>query len=61
VPQHAATLASLRGELDAWMKSQGDGQAVLVEPRLLSDPKSHGPGGEISDRAKQAPKKKSQK
>lgn len=60
-PPHSAKLASLRGELDAWMKSQGDGQTVLVEPRLLSDPKSHGPGGEISDQAKPGSKKKSQK
>ena len=60
-PSHSAKLASLRGELDAWMKSQGDEQTVLVEPRLLSDPKSHGPGGEISDQAKPGSKKKSQK
>lgn len=60
-PPHSAKLASLRGELDAWMKSQGDGQTVLVEPRLLSDPNSHGPGGEISDQAKPGSKKKSQK
>ncbi len=60
-PPHSAKLASLRGELDAWMKSQGDEQTVLVEPRLLSDPKSHGPGGEISDQAKPGSKKKSQK
>jgi arylsulfatase A-like enzyme len=60
-PPHSAKLASLRGELDAWMRSQGDRQAVLVEPRLLSDPKSHGPGGEISDQAKPASKNKSQR
>lgn len=60
-PPHSAKLASLRGELDAWMKSQDDEQTVLVEPRLLSDPKSHGPGGEISDQAKPGSKKKSQK
>ena len=60
-PPHSAKLASLRGELDAWMKSQGDEQTLLVEPRLLSDPKSHGPGGEISDQAKPGSKKKSQK
>ncbi len=60
-PPPSAKLASLRGELDAWLKSQGDEQTVLIEPRLLSDPKSHGPGGEISDQAKPGSKKKSQK
>ncbi len=60
-PQHAAKLAALRADLDAWMKSQGDTQKVFTEPRLLSDPASHGPKAEIRDQQKQAPKKKSDK
>lgn len=35
----AARLASLRGEVDAWMKDQGDTGPVFGEPRRLSDPK----------------------
>ena len=37
--KHAARLASLRAELDAWMKQQGDAGKLYGEPRLLSDPK----------------------
>lgn len=37
-------LEKMRGELDRWMKEQGDRQMVFAEPRLLSDPKSYGPG-----------------
>jgi uncharacterized sulfatase len=51
-PQHAKPLAALRTELDAWMKAQGDTQTISVEPRLLSDPRSYGPGGAITGRAK---------
>jgi len=47
IPEHAEQLAALRSDLDGWMKSQGDQQAVLAEPRLLSDLKSHGPKAEI--------------
>ncbi len=57
-PRYAGQLAALRADLEAWMKSQGDQQPVLAEPRLLSDPASWGPGGEIRNDAKQAPKKK---
>jgi len=60
-PQHAAKLAALRSDLDAWIKSQGDTQKVFAEPRLLSDPSSYGPKAEIGDQQKQAPKKKSVK
>jgi arylsulfatase A-like enzyme len=60
-PRFAEQLSALRANLDAWMKSQGDRQPVLAEPRLLSDPKSWGPGGEIRGDAKQAPKKKAKK
>lgn len=42
-PAHAAELAKLRGELDAWMRQQGDKQPVFEKPRLLSDPASFGP------------------
>ncbi|MHA3772850.1 sulfatase family protein [Verrucomicrobiota bacterium sgz303538] len=43
-PANEEKLKSLRSELDAWMKEQGDQQSVLVAPRLLSDPTSYGPG-----------------
>jgi N-sulfoglucosamine sulfohydrolase len=38
-PKYAAQLASLRGEVDQWMKAQGDTGKLYGEPRLLSDPK----------------------
>ncbi len=60
-PSQAGRLRALRGELDAWMKAQGDTQPVLAEPRLLSDPKAWGPGGAIDGSAKQASKKKKSK
>ena len=40
---HAETLSRLRGELDDWMREQGDRQQVFNEPRLLSDSDSYGP------------------
>jgi N-sulfoglucosamine sulfohydrolase len=51
-PQHAAKLASLRVELDVWMKDQGDTQKMPAAPRLLSDPASFGPGGAIGGEGK---------
>ena len=42
---HQETLSALREELDAWMRMQGDKQAVPVKPRLLSNPQSYGPNG----------------
>jgi N-sulfoglucosamine sulfohydrolase len=51
-PEHAAKLGSLRAELDAWMKDQGDMQKVIVAPRLLNDPASFGPGGVIEGKPK---------
>lgn len=57
-PSHAVTLAALRKELDAWMKEQGDQQPVLAEPRLLSDPKSYGPGAAILGQPKGTATKK---
>jgi hypothetical protein len=54
-PQHAKQLATLRSELDAWMKSQGDTQQIAVEPRLLSDPKSYGPAAESVGKPNQKP------
>lgn len=48
-PEHAETLARLRAELDAWMKAQGDTQAVQGKPRLLSDPKTWGPGAAVQE------------
>ncbi|MFZ9745854.1 MAG: sulfatase, partial [Opitutaceae bacterium] len=44
-PGHGARLAALRGELDAWMREQGDRQAITVEGRPLADRSSYGPGG----------------
>ncbi len=44
-PSHATTLAGLRADLDGWMKANNDHALISVEPRLLSDPKSYGPGG----------------
>ena len=46
-PARAGELKKLGAELDAWMKQQGDRQTVPVEPRLLSDPTSYGPGVEL--------------
>jgi uncharacterized sulfatase len=39
-PEHAKRLLEMRGELAAWMKTQGDEGRVTVEPRLLSQPES---------------------
>ncbi|MBI5774297.1 MAG: sulfatase [Verrucomicrobia bacterium] len=59
-PKYTKQLATLRTDLDAWMKAQGDTQKVFAEPRLLSDPASYGPKAEIKDQPnpKQAQKKK---
>ncbi|MBN2505490.1 MAG: sulfatase [Verrucomicrobia bacterium] len=57
-PNHAPHLATLRAALDAWMHAQGDARQVPVEPRLLSDPASHGPQAEIPRRPPTAPRKK---
>lgn len=56
-PSHATKLAALRRELDAWMQAQGDRQTEFAEPRLLSDPKSHGAAAEIIPPAGKAKKK----
>lgn len=37
-PRHATRLASLRAELDAWMKQQGDTQTVFGKPLLRGEP-----------------------
>lgn len=42
-PARATELARLRGELDTWLKNQGDKLSVFEKPRLLSDPTSFGP------------------
>jgi uncharacterized sulfatase len=57
-PRHGARLVALRGELDAWMKEQGDRQTITVEGRPLADRKSYGPGGAVAEEAAQAAKKK---
>jgi uncharacterized sulfatase len=57
-PRHGARLAALRGELDAWLREQGDQQALAVEGRLLSDRGSYGPGGAAAEASAQAAKKK---
>jgi len=48
-PEHAGRLAALRAEVDAWMKTQGDTQKTFGQPRLLSDPTSYGPRGQIKE------------
>ena len=60
-PQHAKTLSSLRAELDAWMKAQGDKQAVPAAPRLLSNPDSYGPKAEIAGQGIPIPNTKASK
>jgi uncharacterized sulfatase len=57
-PRHGPRLVALRGELDAWMKEQGDRQTITVEGRPLADRKSYGPGGAVAEEAAQAAKKK---
>ena len=37
-PRHTARLTALRGELDAWMKQQGDAQTLFGKPLLLGEP-----------------------
>ncbi len=37
-PRHAACLTTLRAELDAWMKQQGDTQTVFGKPLLRGEP-----------------------
>lgn len=54
LPASREKLAELRGAMDQWMKEQGDTQKVFAEPRLLSDPKSYGPGapgGKVNKKA----------
>lgn len=57
-PKYAPQLASLRAELNGWMKAQGDQQKHFAEPRLLSDPASYGPKAENDGNQKAAPKTK---
>jgi uncharacterized sulfatase len=57
-PRHGVRLAALRGELDAWMREQGDRQALTVEGRLLAERNSYGPGGAAVEASAQAAKKK---
>jgi uncharacterized sulfatase len=42
-PHYAEQVQSLRSQLEAWMRTQGDRQTVIAAPRLLSNPKSYGP------------------
>jgi N-sulfoglucosamine sulfohydrolase len=37
--RHQARLSTLRAEVEAWMKEQGDLGRIYGEPRLLTDPK----------------------
>jgi uncharacterized sulfatase len=60
-PGFSGPLAGLRADLDAWLKAQGDLQRVPVEPRLLSDPNSHGPAAATSGQANPAPRKSAKK
>jgi N-sulfoglucosamine sulfohydrolase len=60
-PKYTPQLASLRAELDGWMKLQGDQQKHFAEPRLLSDTDSYGAKAEISGNQKGTAKKKAGK
>jgi N-sulfoglucosamine sulfohydrolase len=60
-PAHAARLATLRSDLDRWMREQGDRGTVFAEPRLLSDPDSYGPKGPPGNAAAKSAKKKAAK
>jgi uncharacterized sulfatase len=42
-PRHAARRASMRAELDSWMKSQGDKETVFNQPRLLDEAAARAP------------------
>ncbi len=59
VPEHAGRVKELRGQLEAWMKEQGDKRTVFNEPRLLSDPASTRPGE--PEENQKAPAKKGKK
>lgn len=37
-PRHAARLAALRSDVDAWMKQQGDAQTLFGQPLRLGEP-----------------------
>ena len=37
--KHKSQLVAMRGDVDAWMREQGDAGRTYGEPRLLSDPK----------------------
>jgi arylsulfatase A-like enzyme len=37
-PEHATRLATLRAELDAWMREQGDTRSTFGTPTLLGEP-----------------------
>jgi N-sulfoglucosamine sulfohydrolase len=37
-PKHASRLASMRAEVKAWMKEQGDTQTVFGKPLLIGEP-----------------------
>ena len=51
-PKYSRQLKKLRGELDDWMKEQGDKQLVFDEPHLLSDPTTWGPKAVMPKRPK---------
>jgi arylsulfatase A-like enzyme len=51
-PEQAERLASLRAEVDAWMKAQGDTGKIYGEPRLLTDPKRDRPPAPAAGAAK---------
>ncbi len=60
-PKYSKLLAGLRTKLSAWINEQGDQQKTLAEPRLLSDPRSYGPQGEITIQAPQVPESKAKR
>jgi arylsulfatase A-like enzyme len=48
-PRMASRLKALHGEVEAWMRDQGDQRKIYAAPRLLSDPNSYGPTAKGGD------------
>ncbi|MBI4625988.1 MAG: sulfatase [Verrucomicrobia bacterium] len=59
-PKHTARLASMRADLDAWMKQQGDTQTVVGKPLLHGEPATPiaPAGGKQKAKAAAAPERK---
>lgn len=59
--EFSSVLEGLRGEVDRWMKDQGDEARVFNAPRLLSDRGSFGPGAPSGDQPVAQPEKSARK